>query len=172
MTKRPPWRRAAVWGFLAGSLLFVAGLPLPNALVLGLAVIAVSLVLDAARLEQHDRPELPRHPRREGSRPELARLSRHAERRARGPNDEAVRRLRAVARRRLADISVEVEHPDHAARARALLGGAAFDTLFRAPQATRMSDRRFSRCIDAVESLADHRREHGTGPSTDAQGAP
>lgn len=172
MNQRPPWARAAIWGFLTGGLLFVAGLPLPNALVVGLSVIAARFVLDAARLELHDRPEVPRHPRHEGARPELARLGRHAERRSRGPNDEAVRRLRAVARRRLADLGIEVEDPDHAAPARALLGSTAFDALFGAPDAVRMSDRRFGRCIDVVAWLADHRRERIIGASTDREGAP
>ncbi len=172
MNQRPPWRPAAIWGFLAGGLLFVTGLALPNALVVGLAVIAARFMLDAARLELHDRPEVPRHPRREGARPQLARLGRHAERRARGPNDEAVRRLRAVARRRLADLGADVEDPAQTTRAGALLGPTAFDALFGAPNAVRMSHRRFNRCIDAVESLADHRRERITGASTHLEGAP
>lgn len=168
--EKRPWRRSALWGFLAGGLMFVIGAPLPHSILVGLAILVAGPVLDAASIELHDRPEVPRRLRREGSRHELAKLTRYRGRRSRGPDEEAIRRLRTIARRRLADLGVEVDDPAQVPRARQLLGSFPYGVLLAQPSAPRISDRHFSHCIRAVEALARHRRDRVAG-ATDARGA-
>jgi hypothetical protein len=164
--------RPAFWGFAAGGLLFVIGAPLPHAIITALAVFATGPALHAASIELHDRPEVPRHLRREGSRRELAKLTRYRGRRTRGTDDEAVRRLRSVARRRLTDLGVDVDDPADRVEARRLLGSLPYGVLLEGPAARPVPDRHFSRCIDAVEALARHRQDRAAWATSELRGGP
>jgi hypothetical protein len=163
MAERRSWRRPAFWGFAAGGLLFVIGAPLPHAILTALAVVATGPALHAASIELHDRPDVPHHLRREGSRRELAKLTRYRGRRTRGTDDEAVRRLRTVARRRLADLGVDADDPADRVEAGRLLGQLAYGVLLDPPASRPVPDRHFSRCIDAVDALGRHRQDRAAG---------
>lgn len=170
MTDRPRHHRAVLWGFAAGGLLFVIGAPLSHAVLVALAISATGPVLRVASIELHDRPEVPRHLRRDGSRRELARLTRYRGRRSRGTDEEAVRRLRAVAYRRLSDLGIDLDDPEQASEAHRLLGPIAYGVLIVRTAHPPIPDRDFSRCVGVVEALAGHRRHREVGHPANARG--
>jgi hypothetical protein len=170
MTDKRARRRSVLWGFAAGGLLYVIGAPLSHAVLVALAIVATGPVLHAASIELLDRPEVPRHLRREGSRRELAKLTRYRGRRSRVTDEEAVRRLRAVARRRLADLHLDVDVPEHAPAVLRLLGPLPYGVLIARTGPPHIHDRLFSHCVDAVEALARRRQESEAGQATSVRG--
>lgn len=171
MTRHRAWRRAGLWGFAAGGLLFVIGAPLPHSVLVAVAIAATGPVLDVASIELRDRPEVPRHLRRSGSRHELATLTRYRGRRRRGTDIEAVRRLAMAARRRLSDLGIDVDDPTQVSRARRLLGPLAYGVLIDRSASPPIPHHRFADCIDAVEDLGRRRQDREVGASVNGRGA-
>ena len=170
MTDKRARRRAILWGCAAGGFLFVVGAPLSHAVLVALAIFAAIPVLHAASIQLHERPEVPRHLRRQGFRQELAKLTRYRVRQSRGTDEEAIRRLRAVAHRRLSDLGMDPDDPAQTSQVQRVLGPLAYRVLIVGTAPSPTPHRHFSRCVDVVEALARYRRDHEVGISADVRG--
>lgn len=150
-------------GLPIGGLAFVFGVPLHHAVLLGLVPFAAAPLLRSTQIELHDRPGVPRSPRRKGTRRELTELTRSRHRRSRGVEHEAVRQLAAAARRRLGDLGIDADDPAQGDAARRALGSLAHGVLITRSSQPPIPERTFARCLDAVDRLADGRREREVG---------
>ncbi len=166
MSDRLPFRWSVVAGLATVATAFAFGLPLPLSTLLGAVVLAVVPLKWVSHVAPDGRQPLPEQRRREGTRRELTWLSWAHDARRRTMGEAAVRQLAGHARRRLADLDIDVDDPAHAEAAARTLGSPAYEQLLAGTIQGPMSERRFARCLDAVERLADLRQHREIGATT------
>lgn len=140
---------------VAGGLAWLVGVPLRGSVMI--ALVAVGLVpillfpLEDARVLPPAPPGV-----RHGARAELSRLSWAIGRRGR-TDARVVRRLSATAYRRLGDLHLDPERPEHKDAAEAALGAWAVGVV--SSDRTELTRREVVRLVDAIERLGLQRAE-------------
>lgn len=153
-------RRQLVGGAAAslviGSLAWLVGTTVIGAVLIGLVVIAVVPVLVNPIEPAMVLPPLP--PRlRHGARVEVSRLSWAMAGRRGSVDARVVRRLRATAYRRLADLHLDPEHPEQAVAAESALGSWAYSVVVG--DRTELARDEVIRLVEALERLGAVRQD-------------
>lgn len=139
-----------------GSLAWLVGVTIGGALLIGLAVFAVVPVLGNPVEPSMVLPPLP--PRlRHGARVEVSRLSWAMAGRRGRVDARVVRRLRATAYRRLADLHLDPADPHHAAVAESALGPWAYSVVVG--DRTELARDEVVRLVEALERLGAVRQD-------------
>lgn len=131
---------------------FVVGVDLVHCVLLAVGTL---LVVQLRRLPQPDGdewPERPADPGDRGVRREVARLSWGLHGYESRVDYRSVARLRAIAARRLQPAGVDLDDPDHADRARRMLGPGPYAAV-TSDRATPPRYDVFARAVAAVEAL-------------------
>ena len=159
--------RPFVFGPVAGLVLWALGLHPPDALIAGLVVLVLTTVLVSLDVGEDDDWVEGRTEESDGTRREISALTWSFVGRDGRVSETAVRRLRAVATRRLARLGVVVpgglrqpgsttpapdDPEEHRERARTLLGDRAW-RLLTGPGGLLPSLADVAHCIDAIERL-------------------
>ena len=153
-------RRQVVGGLAAsmvvGSLAWLVGATVMGSVLIGLAVAAVVPVLANPIEPTMVLPPLP--PRlRHGARVEVSRLSWAMAGRRGRVDARVVRRLRATAYRRLADLHLDPDRPDHAVAAERALGQWAYSVVVG--ERTELARDEVIRLVEALERLGVARQD-------------
>src|SRR5690554_6314006 len=137
-------------GAVVAAVSKVVGLDLLHAIFLGLAAVVVVLAVVVVRRGGARAAWLPdNRTETDGSRLEVAALSWSLLGRGGRVSEGALRRLRAVARGRLARNGLDLDEPAHHEAIAALLGPAAWEVL--TTTADMPSRRQYEQCVRALE---------------------
>lgn len=135
---------------VVGSLAWLVGVTVMGSVLIGLLVAALAPVLVNPIESTMVLPPLP-HRLRHGARVEVSRLSWAMAGRRGRVDTRVVRRLRSTAYRRLADLHLDPERPEHAVAAERALGPWAYSVVVG--DRTELARDDVIRLVEAIEGL-------------------